>query len=142
VNPKITTIEFRFDLFCQSNSCHSNFTEYSMYDRCSNLSTVFNEHKPRCLSTNLICGLDNLMIGTFDQLFNLITYFHTKLSIVLAMYPNTTHQEFIVFQLIEKMFIAPLPQMTGAESDRNHILLKTVSRPKQIKIFNTNQKRF
>lgn len=59
VKPSTTTIEFRFDLFCRSNSCHSNFTEYSVYERCSNLSTVFLEYKPRCLSTNLTCGLDN-----------------------------------------------------------------------------------
>lgn len=142
LNPQITTIEFRFDLFCNSNSCHSNFTEYSVYERCSNLSSVFNEYKPRCLSTNLTCGLDNLMIGSFDQLFQVITYFHTKLSFIMTMYPDTEYQEFMVFHLIERIFIAPLPQITDAESKRNRILEHTVTRPKKINAFITSKKRF
>ena len=142
VNPECTTIEFRFDLFCHSNSCHSNFSEYSVYERCSNLGTFFHEYKPRCLATDLVCGLDNLMIGSFRQLTTLITYFHTKLSMITDMYPNIENQEFMVFHMIDVLFIAPPPQKTESESDRNRILIQTVSRPKQINAFITNKKRF
>jgi len=142
MNPELTTIEFRFDLFCHSNSCHSNFSEYSVYERCSNLSTFFKEYKPRCLSTDFTCGLDNLMIGSFQQLTTLITYFHTKLSVVLAMYPNTEYQEFLVFHMIDVLFKAPPPQITESESHQNRILEHTVTRSKQMNAFITKKKRF
>lgn len=102
VKPDSTVLEFRFDLFSISNSCNSLFTVNSVYEKCKNLKTSFMEDKPKCFSTRYICGLDNFMIGSFKQLFDLITWFHTDLDNIIALYPNVEAQEFLVLIMINR----------------------------------------
>ena len=104
VNPDSTVLEFRFDLFCKSNSCHTLFTEKIVYEKCSILQTCFEEYKPQCLASTFTYGLDNLMIGSFHQLFTLFCLFHTDLDNIMAKYPNIQSQEFLVLQTINDIF--------------------------------------
>ena len=92
VNIDEPIINLRFDIFTNSNSINHNFILGFINDNKNKKS-----NKIILISDREIMGIDNLYIGDFNTMFNLIYNFHYNLDDILQRH-SVINQEFIVFR--------------------------------------------
>ena len=92
-------VNMRFDVFSNSNS----FNSFALLQ--------FINSNPRVAKKNIFLfrkeslGVDNIYIGNFNTMFNLIYHFHYNLDYIILTNTLVTSQEFLVFRENEKMKI-------------------------------------
>ena len=90
-------VNTRFDVFSNSNS----FNMMSLLYFINKNKTIFK--KNIFVSEKEMLGIDNIYIGNFNTMFNLIYHFHYNLDFIAMT--NVVSQEFLVFRENEKMRI-------------------------------------
>lgn len=92
-------VNMRFDVFSNSNSFNSFALLQFIY------SNARVSKKNIFLFRKESLGVDNIYIGNFNTMFNLIYHFHYNLDYIIFTNTLVTSQEFLVFRENEKMKI-------------------------------------
>jgi len=99
------TIQTRLDLFSSTNSCSKIFNENIIWNKVKIYILYGNvDSSPLFLTNNLKPGIDNIIFGNFNKLYNLVSLFNEDLDIILTKYPSIAHQEFLVPIVSNQMF--------------------------------------
>lgn len=92
-------VNMRFDVFSNSNS----FNKIALLHFINKNSVV--SRKNIFLFNKESLGIDNIYIGNFNTMFNLIYHFHNNLDYIILYNHPVSSQEFLVFRENEKMRI-------------------------------------
>lgn len=95
-----TIVNFRFDIFNNSNSFNINDLLHFIKN---NETTEFTKNK-FLFDDAKNCGIDNIYIGNINTLHKLVKHFFYDLDDILSKNKHVWHQEFLVFMMNDELF--------------------------------------
>lgn len=98
-NLEESVINFRFDIFNNSNNLDNNSIIYFIEN---NIKINFTKNIFICDTERQ--GIDNIYIGNINTMYKLIKNFHYDLDNILNIHNNTIHQEYLVHRLNSEIF--------------------------------------